>query len=167
MGYYDGCDAVVYVIDSADAQRVTESGYQLRELLSEEQLRGVPLLIFANKQDLILARSIEEITESFNLASISDRDWAVKSSCAANNIGLEEGMEWLVGHCCRKSADKLPNGEAAPGVNVVEAGPLMDVSNKPLLLSANSINTNSSNNINNVQVNYMRTASLQRAQSPP
>jgi len=161
--YFDDCDAVVYVIDSADSNRIKESGGELQELLSEERLRGVPLLIFANKQDLILAKSIEEITTSLNLASIADRDWAVKSSCATNNIGLEEGMEWLVDHCCRKSADELAKaaGAEAPGMNVVEE-PLMNVGNNPFLLSTNGINSN-----NNVQVNYIRTANLRRVQPPP
>jgi len=160
--YFDGCDAVVYVVDSADVPRTKESAGELRELLSEERLRGVPLLIFANKQDLILAKSIEEITESLNLASIQDRDWAVKSSCATNNVGLEEGMEWLVSHCCRKSADKHAHGAAAPDVNVFETEPMMNVGNNPFMLGGNGVN-----NSNNVQVNYIRTASMRRLQPTP
>jgi ADP-ribosylation factor-like protein 3 len=41
------------VIDSADRKRFEETGQELQELLYEEKLVGVPLLIFANKQDLV------------------------------------------------------------------------------------------------------------------
>jgi len=41
------------VIDSADRKRFEETGQELQELLCEEKLIGVPLLIFANKQDLV------------------------------------------------------------------------------------------------------------------
>ena len=46
----------IYVIDSADRKRFEETGQELQELLSEEKLIGVPLLIFANKQDLVSDR---------------------------------------------------------------------------------------------------------------
>lgn len=47
--YYEQTDALVYVIDSADEERVQEVKDNLRELLGEELLAGVPLLVFANK----------------------------------------------------------------------------------------------------------------------
>ena len=50
--YYDRTDALIYVIDSSDSRRMEESGSELDQLLHEEKLKGVPLLILANKQDL-------------------------------------------------------------------------------------------------------------------
>lgn len=50
--YFPNTDALIYVIDSADVKRVREAGRELEELLLEKDLSGVPLLIFANKQDL-------------------------------------------------------------------------------------------------------------------
>jgi hypothetical protein len=38
------------VIDCSDRRRMDETGVELNSLLEEEQLAGVPLLIFANKQ---------------------------------------------------------------------------------------------------------------------
>ena len=39
-----------------------ETGVELNQLLEEEKLAGVPLLIFANKQDLVNAMSPDEVT---------------------------------------------------------------------------------------------------------
>lgn len=45
----------IYVVDSSDEARMDESGEELNNLLAEEKLAGVPLLVYANKQDLDLA----------------------------------------------------------------------------------------------------------------
>ncbi len=52
------------MIDSSDRRRLEESGMELNELLQEDKLANIPLLIFANKQDLIQALPAEEISES-------------------------------------------------------------------------------------------------------
>merc|ERR1712083_1195017 len=50
--YFEASDALVYVIDSSDSRRLEESGAELKELLAEDKLANVPILIYANKQDL-------------------------------------------------------------------------------------------------------------------
>jgi signal recognition particle receptor subunit beta len=59
--YFDNSDALIYVIDSADKRRMEEAGIEMQQLLEEDKLAGVPLLIFANKQDLISAMCEEEV----------------------------------------------------------------------------------------------------------
>merc|ERR1712113_681363 len=71
--YFESSDALVYVIDSSDKRRLEESGQELRELLAEDKLAAIPLLVFANKQDLLQATPADEIAACLNLASISDR----------------------------------------------------------------------------------------------
>jgi len=61
--YFDQTDALVYVIDSADRRRVEETGIELAQLLEEEKLSAVPVLIFANKQDLMNAMTPEEVID--------------------------------------------------------------------------------------------------------
>jgi len=39
----------------------------------EEKMNGVPLLVFANKQDLLGAMSADEIADELNLVAIRDR----------------------------------------------------------------------------------------------
>ena len=47
-----------------------ETGVELGQLLSEEKLESAPLLVLANKQDLISASSAADISNGPNLPSI-------------------------------------------------------------------------------------------------
>ena len=55
----------------------------------------MPLLIFANKNDLLTALEIEEIEEEMSLSNINDRDWNIISCSATEQNGLQEGIEWI------------------------------------------------------------------------
>ena len=43
--------------------------------MTEEKLQGVPLLVFANKQDLELALEAGEVLEALKLTEIQERPW--------------------------------------------------------------------------------------------
>jgi signal recognition particle receptor subunit beta len=76
------------VVDSADRERMIECNAELEKLLEKEDLANVPLLVFANKQDLGLALTAEEIAESLKLESITDRKWSIYASCAVTKEGI-------------------------------------------------------------------------------
>lgn len=59
-------------------------------------MAGVPLLIFANKQDLVHAAPADEIAEILDLTCIRDRSWQIQGCSAKEGAGLREGMEWLM-----------------------------------------------------------------------
>ena len=59
--YYEHTDGLVYVVDSADDIRLNECTEELAQLLVEEELMKVPLLVFANKQDLEMALDASEV----------------------------------------------------------------------------------------------------------
>lgn len=66
-------------------------------MLSEDELDGVPLLVFCNKQDADGAMKPEEISEQLGLAGgEKSREWSVRGSCALKGEGLEEGLDWWV-----------------------------------------------------------------------
>merc|ERR1711924_130264 len=88
--YFESSDALVYVIDSSDVRRLEESSQELKELLAEDKLCGVPLLIFANKQDLLQAMPAEDIAERLSLSSIRDRTWQIQACSAKGGEGLQE-----------------------------------------------------------------------------
>jgi signal recognition particle receptor subunit beta len=46
-------------------------------MLNDAELRDVPLLVFANKQDLPNAMKPSEITEQLGLQCLSQRKWHV------------------------------------------------------------------------------------------
>jgi ADP-ribosylation factor-like protein 3 len=84
----------VYVIDSADQSRLNECVVELGTLLKEPKLQGVPLLVFANKQDLMSAMDSSEICDALSLND--DRAFQIQACSAKTGSGLNEGLEWLV-----------------------------------------------------------------------
>merc|ERR1712050_735296 len=100
--YFDSSDCLVYVIDSSDKRRLEESGAELRELLAEDKLGGCPLLIYANKQDLLQATPVKEIIDTLNLDEIKDRQWTIQACSAKDGNGLQEGMEWIIPEITKK-----------------------------------------------------------------
>ena len=61
---------MVFVVDSSDEARLNECVEELTSLLTEEALQKVPLLIYANKQDLELALEPNEVMDSLKLNEI-------------------------------------------------------------------------------------------------
>lgn len=76
-------------MDSADVKRLEETGQELSELLLEEKLKAVPLLVYANKQDLGQAVTAAEIAEGLGLHNIKDRDWQIQSCIATEGKGVK------------------------------------------------------------------------------
>lgn len=93
--YFENTDVLIYVIDSADRSRFEETGVELSELLAEEKLMGVPVLIFANKQDLMNAARASEIAEGLNLHTIRDRAWHIQPCSALTGEGVKDGLAWI------------------------------------------------------------------------
>ena len=65
--YYENTDGLVYVVDSSDEVRLKECAEELTNLMTEESLVGVPVLVFANKQDLQFALEAEEVMSTLDL----------------------------------------------------------------------------------------------------
>lgn len=95
--YFQGTQGLIFVVDSADKERIEEARLELQKLLSEELLADVVLLVFANKQDMPDAMSASEVREKLGLVNTRNRPWFVQSSCAVKGEGLYEGLDWLAG----------------------------------------------------------------------
>ena len=76
--------------------RLKECADELISLLSEEALKNVPMLVFANKQDLQFALEADAVMETLKLAEIGDRTWNIQACSAFTKEGLSDGMEWLI-----------------------------------------------------------------------
>ena len=63
--YYDEAQGVVFVVDAADPARLQEAKAAYDTVCASPALQGVPIMIFANKQDLPGASSLHEIAEIF------------------------------------------------------------------------------------------------------
>ncbi|XP_021926124.1 ADP-ribosylation factor-like protein 3 isoform X2 [Zootermopsis nevadensis] len=93
--YFENTDVLIYVIDSADRKRLEETGHELEELLMEDKLANVPLLVYANKQDLLHAAPASDIAEGLGLHTIKDRPWQIQACSATAGEGVKDGMEWV------------------------------------------------------------------------
>lgn len=91
--------AIIFVVDSADITQLDHAANELKLLLDFEdlrELRDVPLLVFANKQDLEGAKSPVEISEALNLGELGHRRWNIAPCSVIDGVGISGGMDWLL-----------------------------------------------------------------------
>ncbi|GAV00275.1 hypothetical protein RvY_11149 [Ramazzottius varieornatus] len=93
--YYANTDAIIYVVDSADRERMGISRQELVNMLEEEELRTAVIVVLANKQDLPQAMSVAEIHKALGLDALKNRTFQIFKVSALKGDGLEPVMEWL------------------------------------------------------------------------
>ena len=93
--YYPNTQAVIFVVDSCDAERLETSKQEFQAILSEEELQKAVILVYANKQDLPGALSESDVAEGLGLPQIKNRTWSIYRTSATKGEGLFEGLEWL------------------------------------------------------------------------
>ena len=76
-------NAIIFVVDSADLNRIDQeedsAKAELFRVIGEPMLRDVPLFVFANKQDLSVALSVNELKDRLGLTSMK-RPWYIQST---------------------------------------------------------------------------------------
>lgn len=94
--YYRGTNGLIYVVDSADRERILQAKEELEKMLGEQEMKDAALLVLANKQDLPNAMTSTEIMQKLNLEALDrDRKWFIQSTVAPTGDGLYEGLDWL------------------------------------------------------------------------
>ncbi|KAI8375493.1 ADP-ribosylation factor family-domain-containing protein [Blakeslea trispora] len=94
--YYSNTDAIIYVVDSVDKDRMQTSREELHAMLEEDELKDAALLVFANKQDMEGALSSAEVADALGLSTLKNRQYAIYRTSALKGEGLTEGLDWLV-----------------------------------------------------------------------
>ena len=84
---------MIYVVDSADKQRIEESGMELNKLLRSKGLETCSLLVYANKQDLMSAIDEGEVSKFMGLDQINDGHGRVVVRSVRNQLSF-----WMLGH---------------------------------------------------------------------
>lgn len=91
--YFPGTDAIIFVIDSCDKERLELAKEELYGMFQEDELRDASFLIFCNKQDMAIM-SVDEIMNKLDLHMVK-KNWKIQGCSAATGQGITEGMEWL------------------------------------------------------------------------
>ncbi|KAG2551479.1 hypothetical protein PVAP13_9KG399600 [Panicum virgatum] len=94
--YYEEAHAIMYVIDAATASSFEDAKSALEKVIRHEHLRGAPLLIVANKQDLPGVINDEELAKFLNLKELDERPYMFQAVSAYDGRGIKSGIDWLV-----------------------------------------------------------------------
>jgi small GTP-binding protein len=92
--YYNGTDAVIFVVDSNDRSRMKEAKDELDKMFSNELLSNAHLLVLANKQDLPHSMNGAQVVDALELHKMK-RNWFVQPCTALTGDGIYEGLDWL------------------------------------------------------------------------
>lgn len=110
--YFISVDVIVYMVDAADRERMSESHKELNELLRMPMLRTTPFLVLGNKIDLAGAMNERELRERLGLpahlttgkffgsegkACLKEgkRPIEVFMCSVVNRSGYAEGFRWV------------------------------------------------------------------------
>ena len=96
--YCRGVNAIVFVVDAADAARFETAKNELKALLEKPQMAGIPILVLGNKNDLSDALGADQLIERLGLASITTQEVSCYSISAKNQNNIDITLQWLIKH---------------------------------------------------------------------
>ena len=100
--YCRDADGIVFVVDAADKGNIDVARNQLHHLLSWQSIKGIPLLVLGNKNDLPDSLTSVELVKAFDLDSLKERTVACYSISAKNQVNLDITLKWLTSLQVRK-----------------------------------------------------------------
>ncbi|CAM9927402.1 unnamed protein product [Ectocarpus sp. 12 AP-2014] len=91
--------AIVFMVDSADGERLEEAHWELSEMLSDANLDGVPVAVLYNKSDLPDAWPAEKLEGMLDLARLEARR-PIKTfvTSVLRGEGYPDAFRWLGTH---------------------------------------------------------------------
>ena len=73
--YTSQLSGIVFCVDSSDRSSIDEARVTLEVMLLRSDLKRLPLLVYANKQDLEGCMSPREVEDVLQLSNIKDRPY--------------------------------------------------------------------------------------------
>ncbi|CAH8513424.1 unnamed protein product [Schistosoma margrebowiei] len=96
--YCRGVNAIIYMVDAADHEKLEASRNELHGLLDKPQLLGIPVLVLGNKKDLPNAFAEHELITALNLGAITDREICCYSISCKEQENIDITLQWLIKH---------------------------------------------------------------------
>ncbi|KAG5519872.1 hypothetical protein PMAC_000149 [Pneumocystis sp. 'macacae'] len=96
--YFSKCHSIILMLDSSEKEKIQEAKDIFETLIDHESIKGIPILILVNKQDVSGSLNIKEIKTAFN--SIiekldSHKNHMIPTSAINGRTGVQEAIEWL------------------------------------------------------------------------
>lgn len=94
--YYENLNALIFVIDSCDKERMWQVREELVKLNEDLKFQNVSLLVFFNKQDLKDKAEFNDLIDWTGVKEVLEMDIIVQKCSALTGEGLSEGIEKLI-----------------------------------------------------------------------
>jgi len=94
--YFEEAHAVIFVVDSADHERLCVSRDILEGILSNRDLKNAPVMIVANKQDKEEAYSPMKVAETLGVDRYYHQQCTTVPACSYTGDGIGGVIHWLV-----------------------------------------------------------------------
>lgn len=96
--YCRSVNAIIYMVDAADMEKIEASRNELHNLLEKPQLVGIPVLVLGNKRDIANALDENGLIEKMNLSAIQDREICCYSISCKDKVNIDITLQWLISH---------------------------------------------------------------------
>jgi GTPase SAR1 family protein len=88
-------DGVMYVIDSANVERIDDVIEDMKKALTNSKIKKSPFLIYCNKLDVRSGLSLIEMKKKLTGVNMKGRKWHLQACCATKGEGVGEGLLWF------------------------------------------------------------------------
>ncbi|NXG13833.1 ARL11 protein, partial [Grallaria varia] len=93
--YLEDINTLIFVLDSTDKARLSEAVAALEETLSHPSMTGIPVLLLANKQEVLGALAPSELGEMLRWGQLAGHRWVLRGCSAHTGQGLQEVLAVL------------------------------------------------------------------------
>ena len=94
--YYQNTDAIIFVIDSTDRERIDSAREEMLNMLKDADLTNCPLLVYANKQDKEGAINIDELSISLEFDKFNKKHKFLEPCSALKNEGIWTALDKII-----------------------------------------------------------------------
>ena len=105
--YLPGTNAIIFIIDGNDRERIPEAKDLLWYLISCEESKAISLLIFLNKMDMPEAMTTHEVQSCLGLNALRGTSWFIQACSASSGDGLYQGFDRLITMLDSNSSEPL------------------------------------------------------------
>lgn len=98
--YFTGTQALIFVVDSSDRDRIDEARLELHRIVNDREMREVMILVFANKQDIPDGELLFKVNEAYIMTVLIEANIynQLLLCCNSNETNRNSRKAWINGH---------------------------------------------------------------------